>query len=124
MNMNILIADDSIGYRLFIKEILKNIGHSCICVKNGKEAIQTLKKKQDIDIVFMDIEMPVLNGIDATKAIKQNIALKCADTPVIALSSHNKDYFVEHLQIFGFDDFLPKNCTPGEIKNILENFQQ
>jgi CheY-like chemotaxis protein len=63
---NILIIDDIFVNRLLIKEIVKKISAKCFDAENGKQAIEIFER-ENIDVILMDIEMPVMNGIETTK---------------------------------------------------------
>lgn len=119
--MNILLVDDTLGYRLYLSELLHHLGHKCITAKNGKDAIDKLKEN-DIDLIIMDIEMPILNGIDAMKEIRINLNPPKNTTKTIALSAHHESFFNETLQNIGFNDFLAKNASEIEIELKLKKY--
>ena len=66
--MKIIIADDFYSNRLLIMEILKDMGHELIEAENGQQAFDALEKHDDVDLVLMDIEMPVMSGLEAMRA--------------------------------------------------------
>ena len=72
-NINILIAEDFEFNQLVIKQLLSGLGSRFVIVNNGKEALDELSNHQ-LDIVFMDIEMPVMDGIEATRIIKSSVS--------------------------------------------------
>jgi CheY-like chemotaxis protein len=61
-NLNILIVDDIFTNRLLLSELIKTLGHFSVQAENGKVAIDSLEK-DDFDLILMDIEMPVMNGL-------------------------------------------------------------
>ena len=69
--MKIIVADDEFANRLLISEIVKGLGHELVQVENGEQVIHALAMYEDIDLVLMDIEMPVMNGVEAVKRIRE-----------------------------------------------------
>jgi signal transduction histidine kinase/DNA-binding response OmpR family regulator len=108
----ILIAeDDDLSYFL-LKETLDIVKISTIRAENGKEAIRIVNENPDINLILMDIRMPVMNGLDATREIKRIRK----DLPVIAQSAFVNQSDIRTAYNAGCDDFIPK---PVEIKELL-----
>lgn len=112
----ILIADDNFENRYLLKRILANIGFTVMEAENGREVIDIFESKRP-DLIFMDIRMPVMSGLEATKIIKtkpDNGKVK-----IIALSAHVfKDETDEILHV-GCDDYIAKPFKENEIFEIL-----
>jgi len=70
-NLNVLIVEDDEASNLFFRVLFKNVFNSILFAKNGKEAVDTFKNKPNIDLILMDIKMPVMNGYQATKEIRK-----------------------------------------------------
>lgn len=110
--LSVLLVDDHQiiidGLRSLVNSVegLKVIGEA----NNGKEAIELLKIL-DADVVLMDIDMPVMNGLDATKAIKA----KPGKTKVIILSMHCESGMVKELIGIGVDGYILKNASKEEL---------
>jgi len=117
----IIIADDFFSNRLLLSEIIEDLGHQYITVENGKEAIDALEKN-DVDLVLMDIEMPVMNGLEATKYIRERLSKPKSQTPVIALTAHNPKIFFNDYKDVGFDQLLTKPYSIEKITNLLESY--
>lgn len=100
--LNILIADDEEINYMLMSEYLDETGANILYAGNGKEAVD-LCKKNNIDLVLMDIRMPVMDGIDATIAIKE---LK--NVPVIAVSAFTLEIQKDEKRILKFDDYIEK----------------
>lgn len=117
---DILLAEDSEINALFISTTLKDAGHNVDVVENGKLAIESLRKK-NYDIVFMDMHMPVMDGITATRTWRAEEDSN-KNTPIIALTANiSEDDRLACLQA-GMNEFLSKPVTQERIINILENF--
>lgn len=105
----ILIADDEQMIREVIKEYAEYEGHTVVEAGDGMEAVEKAKK-EDFDIIILDIMMPRLDGFSACKEIR-----KTKDTPVLMLSARGEEYD----KLFGFeigaDDYVVKPFSPKEV---------
>lgn len=122
--MKIIIADDFYTNRLLVSEILKDLGHELIEAENGKEALEALKNNNDVDLVLMDIEMPVMGGLEAIKYIREKLVYPKNRVPIIALTAHNPVMFTEDSNPNGFDGYLVKPYSIHKIAEILETFSK
>jgi CheY-like chemotaxis protein len=84
----VVIADDIFTNRLLLSEIIEDLGYSFIAVENGREAINALINNE-VDVILMDIEMPVMNGLEATIFIREKLNEPKRSIPVVALTAHN-----------------------------------
>ncbi len=114
----ILIADDSAENRLLLELILKKAGFETILCSDGTEAVE-IANKQDISLILMDIYMENMDGIEATKIIKANKALK--NIPIIAVTA--ADSLEERAQRIEaqMDDYVAK---PVEAANLLKRISK
>lgn len=120
--MKIIIVDDIFINRLLIAEIVKNLGHIVIEAENGKQAIDLLQKDHSVDIIIMDIEMPVMNGLEATRYIRESLPSPLNRIPVIALTAHNPKYFFEDYKDVGFDQLITKPYSIAKMSMIINEF--
>ena len=120
--LKILIVDDIVFNRMMIRESLDPSPHKIIESVNGKEAIQILES-EDIDIIFMDIEMPVMNGIEAVKAIRKLHDPVKAKTIVIGLTAHEPEYFFEDYRDAPFNEIISKPYTPDKLHEAIERYK-
>jgi CheY-like chemotaxis protein len=118
--MKILIADDIFTNRLLLSEIIKDLGHEYLEAENGKMAIESLILNDDINVVLMDIEMPVMNGLEATKHIRQKLPPPKNGITIIALTAHNPKIFLEDFKDIGFDELMTKPYSAQKIMNLLD----
>ncbi|MBN1415386.1 MAG: response regulator [Bacteroidales bacterium] len=121
--MNIVIVDDIFTNRLLISEIVKSIGHTVIEAENGKQAIEILQHNI-VDMVLMDIEMPVMNGIETTQYIRKSMPFPKNEIPVIALTAHNPKFFFEDYKDVGFDQLLTKPYSVNKIITLINEFMK
>ncbi len=119
--MKVLIVDDITMNRILLSEILNSLGINYTEAKNGKEAIEILIKKK-IDVILMDIEMPVMNGLETTTYIRTKLNDNLKNTPIIALTAHDPNDFFDDFNNAGFNNLLTKPYTVSRIANILNEF--
>jgi signal transduction histidine kinase len=113
----ILIADDYEAGSRVVKLMLEMLGCECDSVGNGKLAVEAISLKT-YDMVLMDIFMPVMNGWDASVAIKQ----KGFAGPIIALSASTSDSEVQKCKDSGMDDFIAKPYEFEQIREIISKY--
>jgi CheY-like chemotaxis protein len=118
--MKILIVDDIFTNRLLLSELIKTIGHQSIQAENGKEAIEVLEK-EDVDLILMDIEMPVMNGLETTQIIRKSFSSPKNVTTIVALTAHNPSLFFEDFSDAGFDELLTKPYSLDKIVDLINS---
>ena len=106
---NILIVDDEEKIRAFVKKYAIFEGHTVTEAGDGMEAVE-ICKKQDFDIIILDIMMPKLDGFSACREIR-----KTKKTPVIMLSARGEEYDRIHGFELGIDDYVVKPFSPKEL---------
>ncbi|MHB9131471.1 MAG: response regulator transcription factor [Armatimonadota bacterium] len=112
MNQTVLIADDHSILREGLRSLLESEeGIDVIAMAdNGRTAVE-LTIKYDPDVVIMDVAMPDLNGIEATRQITK----ECPRTKVLALSTHSSRHYVNEMMRAGAVAYIVKECTPDEL---------
>lgn len=121
--MRIIIVDDIFTNRLLISEIVKSMGHSILEAENGREALEMLQNEGKIDLVLMDIEMPVMNGIETTRYIRESMPFPVNQIPVVALTAHNPKLFFEDFQDVGFNRLLTKPYSLEKLMKLISEFE-
>ncbi|MDD3051796.1 MAG: PAS domain S-box protein [Candidatus Cloacimonetes bacterium] len=114
----ILIAEDNDINSKVISQIVTNLNYEYSLVENGQEALDLINVSDKFDMIIMDIQMPVLNGIDATKKIRQLPLYK--DVPIIALTAHALRGDREKFLAEGMTDYIAKPIDYAVIKEILK----
>ncbi|MFP4556691.1 MAG: response regulator [Bacteroidales bacterium] len=115
----ILIVDDIFVNRLLIKEIVKKIDAKCFEADNGKKAIEIFED-EEIDLILMDIEMPVMNGLETTKHIREKLSAPKKNIPIIALTAHNPITFFEDYKDVGFNQLMTKPYSVAKVLSLIE----
>ncbi|MDR0962191.1 MAG: response regulator [Mediterranea sp.] len=114
----LLVAEDELTNYTLVKVIL-NESYQLLHAKDGVKAIELFKENKP-DLILMDLRMPNMGGLDATKAIRE-IA---SDIPIIACTAYAFDSDKEAVLEAGCNDFLPKPFTQEQLKNILLKWQK
>ncbi len=113
------MVDDIFTNRLLLGEIFREIGCEIEDAENGKAALEAIHKI-DFDIVFMDIEMPVMNGLETTIYIRENLPEPKNKIPVVALTAHNPQMFFDDFKEAGFTSLLTKPFSIDKILNLIK----
>ncbi len=117
--LNILLAEDYIINQKVATTYFKNKGHQVTIANNGKEAIARLSE-QDYDVIFMDIQMPEMDGIEATKTIRQTTNKKIDNQiPIIAMTALTIKDDREKLLDAGMNEYISKPINFNEIDLVL-----
>ncbi len=121
-DMSILLVEDNDVNRLYASSILKIWDCKIDMAENGYVAVEKIKN-EDYDIVLMDIQMPVMDGFEATKAIRALDSNK-KNLPIIALTANATRASVEQCLSNGMNDCLSKPFTPEDLYNKLSHFKR
>ncbi len=110
----VLIAEDQDSIREFLKKQLEKIGHTIVATAtNGAEAVELASSRQP-DVVLMDIEMPKMDGIEATRIIQEKTPL-----PVVLLTAHDEPDMVRRASQVGAGAYLLKPPSADEIERSM-----
>ena len=110
--------DDIFANRFLLAQILQQMEIDFDEVSNGKEAIEALGTR-NYDVVLMDIEMPVMNGLETTKYIREKMENPKNQTIVVALTAHNPEVFFDDFKDVGFDSLLTKPYSMEKISALI-----
>lgn len=103
MGVKILIADDEERWRRIVADFLRNEGYSVINAENGREAVNIVRQETGIDLVILDIMMPVMDGVEACQAIRE-----FSDVPILIVTAKSD----EESEVLGFvcgaDEYISK----------------
>ncbi len=112
-----LIVEDEIISQRVAEHILKGQGYQTATARDGLEALRLLEE-QRFNLVLMDINLPVLDGVETTKRIR-NSSLPCASVPIIALSSNPLRMEEDNALVKGFNAYLLKPLESRALQNVL-----
>lgn len=119
--MNILLAEDNVVNQKVMEMMLKKMGHTVEVASDGQEA-GMLYEQSFYDVILMDIQMPVMDGLKATLYIKNTEKYKSRPVPIIAVTANAFNEERDKAFAAGMDDFLTKPIRPAELENILLKF--
>ncbi|MDI4660557.1 MULTISPECIES: hybrid sensor histidine kinase/response regulator [Cobetia] len=114
----VMVVDDNPSNRLLAEELLTDMGLDTLAAQSGEEAL-ALAQEQVVDAVLMDIQMPGMNGLEATKALRHQQREGNRHLPVIALTAHALAHERRELLAEGMDDYLIKPIDEGLLANLL-----
>ncbi len=118
--VRILLAEDNPMNQKFAVTLLKKAGYPVDAVGNGRMAIEALKRTA-YDLILMDVQMPEMNGFEATQAIREMEGEK-RHTPIIAMTAHAMKGDRERCLQAGMDDYVSKPIEPQELFETIEKW--
>ncbi len=116
----VLVVEDNQINQMLIQGLLERLGQEVLLAVNGEEALKALREQGPFDLVLMDIQMPVMDGLEATEAIRQDPVL--AGLPVVALTAHAMEEDRERCLDAGMDDYLIKPIDVDTLVGVLIRF--
>jgi CheY-like chemotaxis protein len=115
----ILVVDDNKTNRMLLQLIASELDIEFHEATNGKEAIDFLYT-MSVDLILMDIEMPVMSGVEAIRYIRLKFAYPQNKTPIIVLTSHSKEEFMEMYSDIKYNDIISKPYTIEKLKDVIK----
>jgi CheY-like chemotaxis protein len=116
--LNVLVAEDNPVNQQLMRELLKRRAYAVKVANNGNEALELLAKNQ-FDIVLMDIQMPIMGGLEATTAIREQEKMSGAHIPIVATSAHAMASDRNRAIEAGMDAYLIKPIRPNELYETI-----
>ncbi len=122
-SLQILVAEDNAVNQLLARRMLEKRGHRVTVVKNGREALAATEEG-NYDLVLMDVQMPEMDGIEATLAIREKEKRRDdgSHQTIVALTAHAMKGDEERCKAAGMDEYLTKPIRPQELGNLLERY--
>jgi CheY-like chemotaxis protein len=114
----ILIVEDDLSSRLYLNKILEKTGAVLLNAGDGKEALDAAVADPDIEIILMDIQLPVMDGYVAAKKIKEIRS----NIKIIAQTAYGLSGDTENLIASGFDDYIIKPIYSGQLIEKLSSY--
>jgi signal transduction histidine kinase/ActR/RegA family two-component response regulator len=119
--LKLLVAEDNSVNQLLMTRLLEKRGHHVALAANGREAIEAIARDR-YDLVFMDMQMPEMDGLEATAAIRANEKGHGTRLTVIALTAHAMKGDRERCLAAGMDDYLSKPIGVQELDDVLRRY--
>jgi two-component system sensor histidine kinase/response regulator len=117
----VLLAEDNLVNQKVVMRLLEKRGHRVVVAANGHEALDALAK-QDFDLVLMDVQMPEMDGFEATAVLRQKEKISGVHQTIIALTANAMKGDREHCLAAGMDAYLSKPIRPDELDAVLATY--
>ncbi|MEP3833757.1 PAS domain-containing hybrid sensor histidine kinase/response regulator [Rhodopirellula bahusiensis] len=121
--LHVLVAEDGVTNQHVISGLLRSLGHKCSIASDGRETL-TKWRSESYDVVLMDMHMPVMDGLEATRAIRQEEWGTERHTPIIALTAAAMSEDAPACREAGMDSYLTKPIHSRKLRDALTPFQK
>jgi signal transduction histidine kinase/DNA-binding response OmpR family regulator len=118
--LRILLAEDNTVNQRVALHMLQKAGHSTVAVGNGREALEALSR-ESFDLVLMDVQMPDIDGFEATRVIRNKEALAGGHLPIVAMTAHAMKGDRERCLEAGMDDYVSKPVRKTELLRVIKS---
>jgi len=119
----ILLAEDNRVNQRVASRMLENAGHSVVLAETGKEALDA-HAQESFDLVLMDVQMPEMDGWEATAAIRARERPAGLHTPIVAMTAHAMGGDRERCLLAGMDDYISKPVNSATLLEVVERVCQ
>jgi signal transduction histidine kinase/DNA-binding response OmpR family regulator/HPt (histidine-containing phosphotransfer) domain-containing protein len=116
---HVLLAEDGLANQRVAVELLNQRGHTVVVAKNGIEALEALQR-DDFDLILMDIQMPEMDGFEATAAIRANEEETGKHIPIVAMTAHAMKGDRERCLEAGMDEYIPKPIRARRVYEMID----
>jgi two-component system, cell cycle response regulator DivK len=115
----IMVVEDYDDTRELLKIGLEQLGYSVLEASNGQEAVD-IAEREHPDLILMDLDLPILDGIAATQRIRQHAGLE--SVPIVAVTAYPMSY--THVKAFakGCNEYMPKPIDMTELANLVNRY--
>lgn len=117
--LHVLIAEDEPVNRAVAMRLVESMGHTLVAVQHGKEVIQAMES-QSFDLVLLDVEMPIMDGVETVKAIREREQERGTHVPVVALTAHAMSGDERRLLDAGMDAYIAKPIRSEVLLGTIE----
>jgi two-component system, cell cycle response regulator DivK len=119
MSKRILVVEDQEDNRQIIRDMLSATDYELTEAENGEQALASIAKQRP-DLILMDIQLPIMDGYEATRRIKADPALK--SIPIIAVTSYALSGEEQKARAWGCDDYVPKPYSPRHLLTKIRQY--
>lgn len=117
----VLVAEDSSVIQNLTKKILQFQNFDIVAVKNGKQVLEKMEK-EEFDIILLDINMPLMDGMECAKQIRALPDTKKANVPIIAITGNAKNYTLDEFKNVGINEYLQKPLNFDTLVNLVKKY--
>jgi PAS domain S-box-containing protein len=122
-SLNVLLAEDDDINQLAISRMVKSIGHKITIASNGQEVLELIEK-ENFDIILMDINMPLMDGIETTKLIREKEKYSTKASIIIAITAYALKGDREKFLDFGMDDYISKPINLEQFYETIDKYSK
>lgn len=115
---HILVVEDTKTNQMVIQLLLNRMGYNVTIANNGQHAIELIERNRSFDLIFMDISMPIMDGIQATRILRS----QRLTTPIIALTAHSMNSDHQNCLAAGMNDIVLKPIRSKELQRISDRY--
>jgi CheY-like chemotaxis protein len=124
LNISVLVVDDNQINRLLINKVLTRWGATVDFAENGVQAVEKIVNNRNYDVVLMDIYMPEMGGIEATRVIRTKEEVYFRLLPIIALTASMLNSEISDMEDAGMNDYILKPFDPKGLFDKLSRYQK
>jgi len=121
--LRVLVAEDNIVNQRLAAAFITRRGHDAVVVSNGREAVDTWTREA-VDGIFMDVQMPEMDGFEATSRIRDLERGRATHVPIVAMTAHAMSGDRDRCLEAGMDDYVTKPISLREIDRVLQVLMQ
>jgi CheY-like chemotaxis protein len=118
--LRILIVEDNVVNQKVAGAMLEKRGHSTLIASNGREALKTLDE-ESVDLILMDVQMPEMDGLEATRLIREKERADGRHVPIFAMTAHAMKGDRERCLAAGMDDYISKPIREADLFGVIES---
>ena len=123
MSKKVLVAEDSSVIQNLTKKILQMQSYQISSVKNGKQVLDVLQQ-ENFDIILMDINMPIMDGMECSRNIRALEDPVKSAIPIIAITGNAQNYSIDEFKEAGINDYLPKPLNFDTLVETVKKYTE
>ncbi|MBS1532954.1 MAG: response regulator [Bacteroidetes bacterium] len=124
IQLHVLVVDDNQINRLLISKVLSRWGITMEFAENGEQAVEKIESDHNIDVVLMDVHMPVMDGVEATRIVRSKDESFYKNLPIIALTASMLISEINEIHECGMNDYILKPFDPKGLYDKLAKYQK
>jgi len=124
IQLHVLVVDDNQINRLLISKVLSRWGITMEFAENGEQAVEKIESNHNIDVVLMDVHMPIMDGVEATRTVRAKSEPFYQQLPIIALTASMLISEINEIHECGMNDYVLKPFDPKGLYDKLAKYQK
>ena len=124
LKVNVLVVDDNQINRLLLNKVLVRWGITADFAENGLQALEKIESNRNYDVVLMDIYMPEMGGLEATRIIREKQEQYFKELPIIALTASMLTSEIDEMEKAGMNEYILKPFDPKNLFEKLSRYQK